>query len=121
MKVSHSKAVHCFFDVYMGWNHESLMNLLKEKTKKSQLGKGEVAVFLNKSCTACKILVSGGSTYLYHRSRSPIPTEALRHLPSVLGGGSLIFGGNMQEALRKHFDQKFGKDFAERFKVVKGA
>lgn len=112
-----SAAVHVFYDVYMGWGHESLREIMHENAKKQDLDKGEVAVFLNRSWTACKILCPGNAL-LYYRSQSgAISIETLRCLPTLIGASRLGFKGNLESNVIKAFESKFGKS-AKRLKVA---
>lgn len=100
-------AVHVFYGVFMGWSHASLKEIMRNSAGKDRLEKGEVAVFLNKSWTACKIL-GPGDVLLYYRSNAPIPIEAIRYLPTVFGGSRLGFGKNLEAHVIKTFESRFG-------------
>jgi hypothetical protein len=109
---------HVLYDVYMGWSHKSLSEVMQRTSGIDELGKGECAVFLNKSWTACKILASG-NVLLYYRSPygAPITKEQLRALPAAFSGPRLGFKTNLENAVMKAFEQKFGKQ-QKRLKVM---
>lgn len=94
------RIIHVFYDVHLGASHLSLTALLKAKTKKGVLPKGEFAVFLNKSWTGAKVLTGGGNL-LYWRSPwgKPITPEELRYLPAAFGGSKFAFTGNLEDRL----------------------
>lgn len=115
-----ANVTHVFHDVYLGWSHRSLHALFSEKTGKEEIPRGEVAVFLNKSWQAVKILAPG-NVLLYYRSTTgaPITKEQLRTLPTLLGGSRFGFGGSQEARLLKAFETRFGKQL-KRMKVVGG-
>jgi hypothetical protein len=106
-----SRIVHAFFDVSMSWSHASLRAALQENTKKSVLGTNEVAVFINRSWTACKILVATDALF-YYRSKAPITIEALRYLPTIFGARRYELGATLEKALEKAFEANIGKSMA---------
>jgi len=114
------RAVHLFKDVFMGWSHESLNALLKEKTGKTQLASGEVAVFINKACTACKILAPGNNAFIYYRAKGgqTISAEAIRYLPALFGGARLMFGGSIETQVIKHLEARYSKRAGKFLKVA---
>jgi hypothetical protein len=110
-------AIHVFYDVYMGWNHSSLIEVMQQNAKKGQLEKGELAVFVNKGWTACKILCPGNVLLYFRPGRGFITPEAIRILPTFVGGGRLAFTRNLEAHLIKAHEAKFGKQ-TKRLKVA---
>lgn len=108
--------VHVFYEVFMGYSHSSLVDMMRENTKKAALERGEVAVFVNKSWTACKILCPG-NVLLYYRSSIPMSVETLRYLPTMVGGSKLNFARNLEAHLIKANEAKVGKA-TKRLKVA---
>lgn len=108
--MSQASVVHAFFDVYMGWSHKSLAEILKKYAGKAELERGEVAVFINKGWTAAKILGPGG-VILYYRSPTgaAADVETIRYLPTMLGAPRLAFARNLEAQVIKTFEGKFGK------------
>ena len=102
---------HVFYDVYLGWSHRSLEALYVEKTGREKIPHGEVAVFLNASWTAVKVLAPG-NVLLYYRSRTgaPITKEQLRSIPTILGAPRFGFAGNAEAKLLKAFETRFAQD-----------
>ena len=105
-----STAAYVFYDVYMGWSHASLLDVMRESVKKDTLERGEVAVFINKAWTAVKIL-GPGNVMLYHRtgSNKNVAIETIRYLPTVFGGHRLAFAKNLEAHVIKAYETKFGK------------
>ncbi len=108
---------HVFYDVFMGWSHASLSELLKKKVKKD-LQKGELAIFVNKAWTGVKVLAPGGAL-IYLRTSTPFRVEQLRYLPAMFGNGRFSFSGNLESGMIKAFEAKFGKQM-KRMKVAYG-
>lgn len=111
-----SSVVHVFYDVYMGYSHGSLRAIMQESAKKHELAKNEVAVFLNKSWTACKILVNSDALF-YYKSKAPLTVETIRFLPTMFGGSRLSFQGKVESHVIKAFESKLGKQM-KRIKVA---
>ena len=101
-----TQAIHCFFDVFMGYGYESLTNIMADTFKGSQLKRGELATFINKSWTACKILAPNG-TLIYHRSRTPLPMDGIRYLPALFGGNIIDVNTAMLGKIGKVYENKF--------------
>ncbi len=82
-------AVHCFYDVYMGFSHATLNGLLQD-AKEGPLKRNEIAVFVNESFSAVKLLTSD-NVLLYYRAVGPgiITPEVIRYLPTQFGGEKL--------------------------------
>jgi hypothetical protein len=115
--VSSPAIVHLFYDVFMGWGHASLTEMMANATGKAALERGEVAVFLNRSWTACKILAPG-NVMLYFRSQGqPITAQMLKTLPTVLGSPRFGFSKNLEANFLKAFEERF-KVKAQRLKVA---
>jgi hypothetical protein len=92
-------AVHLFYDVYMGFSHATLNTLLLD-AKEGPMKRNEIAVFVNESFSAVKLLTSD-NTLLYYRAVGPgiITPEVIRYLPTQLGGEKLQFSRNLEKAL----------------------
>lgn len=109
---------HVFYDVYMGWSHKSLAEVMRNTSGVDELSRGECAVFLNKSWTACKILAPG-NILLYYRAPfgAAITKDQIRALPAAFGGGRLGFKGSLENNVLKAFEAKHGKQ-QKRLKVM---
>lgn len=101
-------AVHVFFDVPMGFSHKSLALMLEANTKKSELPKGEVAVYINRSFSAVKVMT--GQTIAYWRGPGPgtVTPEVIKVLPTAFGAPRLTFAKNLENAILKTFETEFG-------------
>lgn len=98
------KCVHVFYDVFMGWSHSSLLEVMSNSAGKTSLDKEEVALFINKSWTGVKMLAPG-NTLIYHRA--PIITmDAIRMLPVRFGGKRLTLDPKLEEHLLGAFDKR---------------
>lgn len=91
------KVLHLLYDVYMGWGHSTLIQILQANTGKGNLGRGELAVFMNRKWTACKIL-GPNNTMLYWRSPNgaSISIDQLKSLPTNFGGSRFTLAGNLE-------------------------
>lgn len=109
-------AVHCFYDVYMGFSHATLTSMLQD-AKEGPLKRNEIAVFVNESFSAVKMLTSE-NLLLYYRAVGPglITPEVIRYLPTQVGGEKLHFSRNLEKAL---LDEWSKKGFGERAKDAK--
>lgn len=90
-----------FLDVHMGMNFDGLSRLMiKEKLDIRKLGKGDFVIFLNRKCTAFKIL-AGNSYLVYYKNKNrKIPLEAIQYLPASFGGDEFEFNKAVEKSLR---------------------
>lgn len=101
--------MHVFHEVHLGLSHGGLGEILKQKTGRETLKDGEMAIFMNKKWTGCKILAPGG-VLLYCRQMdgSFLSPDEIRRIPTLFGGKLLTFGGANEAKLLKAFEQLFG-------------
>lgn len=99
------QAMHVIYDIYMGWSHRTLMQILQANTGVNELKRGELAVFMNRSWTACKIMAPGGAM-LYWRSPGgvSINLDQLKALPTAFGGSRFSFKGNLEAGALKRLN-----------------
>lgn len=102
--------IHVFHDVYMGYQFGGLTELLKQKTDRETLNKGELAVFINKKWTACKILAPN-NVLVYHREPDGqyLTIEDIKRIPTAIAGKILTFGGATETHMMRDFERKLGK------------
>jgi hypothetical protein len=98
--------IHVFYDVPMGFSFDSLKATMHANVGRDELDKGEVAIFLNRSWMACKILTPG-DMLLYYRSKVPLTTQAIKVLPTLIGAPRLAYGRATEAHMMKAFAEKF--------------
>lgn len=91
-----------FLDVHMGQNFEGLGRIAK--SAKTKLDADSVVVFINRACTAFKLMAGGQYLTYYKNGTKRIPLEALRHLPEMFGGSQMQF----DSAVKKSITEKLG-------------
>jgi hypothetical protein len=101
------KAIHVFYDIFMGWSSDSLREIMLKNARR-ELRKGEIAVFLNKAWTGVKILAPNGAV-IYFRAKSPLTIEQVRFLPTAFGARSFDYAGSLEDHMLQTFEKKFGK------------
>lgn len=95
-----NKIARVFLDVHMGQNFQGLTKLMmKEKIDARSLGFGDFVIFLNRACTAFKLL-AGNSYLVYYKNKGKIPLEAIQYLPASFGGSELEFNKAIEKSLR---------------------
>jgi hypothetical protein len=107
---------HIFYEVAMGIGHKGALLCLADRGKKS-LGKNEVAVFINKSWTAAKILCSGGMMIYYRPPTGIVMPEVLRFISNKVPSTKLTWGPKLEAGLLKRFET----DVGEHVKTLKQA
>lgn len=96
--------INVFYDVYLGFSHQSLTEVMKETIDRTHLEPGEVAVFINKAWSGCKILCPSG-VLLYFRGYGPgaVTSDVIKRIPTVVSGPELrmtkSIGGNVDATL----------------------
>ena len=100
--MSKVEAIHILYDIYMGWSHRTLFQILHANTGRNDLKRGELAIFMNRSWTACKILAPDGNM-LYWRSPNgtQITIDQLKALPTSFGGTRFSLKGNLEAGALK--------------------
>lgn len=109
--------MHVFYDSYMGWSHGSLTEIMKKKTGQQELGRGEVAIFINKAWSAVKVLAPGNIILYYRTNSKAVTIETIKFLPSALGGSRLTFERGLEANMLKAFEKRFGSTM-KRLKVA---
>lgn len=104
MSTTAPKVVNILYDVYMGWSHRTLMQLLQANFGVNQIKRGELAVFMNRTWTACKIMAPD-NTMLYWRSTNgtQITLDQLKSLPSRFGSGRFTMDGKIETGALKRY------------------
>jgi len=74
------KALHVFYNVFMGCGFLSLSEYLKKDLKRN-----ECAVFVNKAKTACKILFPDGLLLYYKPAAGILTPSAIADIPYIMG------------------------------------
>lgn len=100
------QVVHIFYDVFMGWSHASLREVMHESVGKARLERRELAVFINKGWTACKILAAD-DVLLYYRDTGTISFETIKELPMSFGGTALVFTKGLETHVTNVLKGKF--------------
>lgn len=92
--------VHLFYDVHMGAGHKGLHEMFKKKAKTEAPKSGEIALFMNRKFTACKLLCNG-NLLLYYRDPDGayVTPEAVKVLPTVVGASRLRFARDLEKRL----------------------
>lgn len=65
---------------------------------------GATVVFMNRRCTAFKVIHKNAYMVYYKNNDKRIPLDALRHLPEHFGGSEM----EMTAAIRKTVEEKLG-------------
>lgn len=109
MTATAPKIMHLFFDVWLGYGHKSLNEIMENVTGSTELKKNEVAVFINKAWTGAKMLGANG-TMLYWKSPNnrPISVEELKDVPTNLGAQRFVFSGKLEQGTSKGYSDRFG-------------
>jgi len=102
-------ALHIIYDMYMGWSHNTLMQILHANTGKNEVEKGELVIFMSRSWTACKI-IGPNNTMLYWRSKNgtKINIDQLKALPTHLGGARFTMAGKLEAGALKRLQNLLG-------------
>lgn len=95
-------AIHVLYDIYMGWSHKTLMQILHSNTGVNEIKKGDLVVFMSRSWNACKIL-GPNNTMLYWRSNNgtQITIDQLKALPTNFGGSRFTLAAKLEAGALK--------------------
>lgn len=93
-----------FFDVHMGLAFQGLGEIAKKA--KTKLDADSVVFFLNRKCTAFKIMVGGVYLTYYKNGARKIPLDALTLLPEKFGGSQM----EMDDAISKSLEKQLNKE-----------
>jgi hypothetical protein len=114
------KIAHCFYGVFMGFQHRSMGMMVQAATSEKELPPDQVAVFVSRKFDSVKILYDT-KTLLYHRTGMPgaVTPELVRFLPTLVGGKPLVFSKNLETNMMKAFKSQFGEEM-KRMQMIAG-
>ena len=99
-----TKVIEVFYDIHMHNGHDGLERILKDDGTK--LDKGQVAVFINTSWTALKMLTPD-RVLLHFKQPGPRPIDpnTIPYLPTCINGNKLDYSKALDAAVRSQFSQ----------------
>lgn len=91
-----------FLDTHMGLSFDGLNSLMrKAKFNTENLDEGDFVMFLNRKCTAYKVLKPHAKVIVYQNfGTRRVPLDAIQYLPRNFGGSKFEFEKAVEKALR---------------------
>lgn len=115
------RVLHAFYNVSMHFQHSGLTELISQSTGKDWLARGEVALFLNSSWEACKVLTASGIlAYKRVPQGRRITLEDIKQIPVHFGGARLSFEPALEERIKAKFEEIFKEKLIKLRKVSNG-